>query len=256
MHQQGDANAQQKQKTVILGATGSIGAATASLLHEQGHALMLGARSQEALKALRHKLPGAHVQVVDATDSAQVDAFVQAGKDAMGGVDGLVNCVGSFALAPLHKVRDEDFARDLALNLHSAFFALRAAVRAMDPKRGGSAVLLSSAAARFGIPSHESIAAAKAGIVGLVLSAAATYAQSHIRVNAVAPGLVPSALTRQITEHEVVAKASASMHPLHKFGDAAQVARTIAFLLARDNDFITGQVWGVDGGLASVASKR
>ena len=70
------------------------------------------------------------------------------------------------------------------------------------------------------------------------------------------PGLIPSKLNRSVTEHKAVAEASANMHPLHKFGDAAQVARVIALLLAKENDFITGQVYGVDGGLASVRSKR
>ena len=246
----------QTQHVFILGATGAVGSALARQLTQAGHKTFLAARNEQQLKELAKELGGVSHAVVDATNSAQVDAAVVQAKESFGRLDGLCNCVGSFALKPLHLVTDEEFEHDLAVNLKSSFYALRAAVRAMDRGEGGSVVLLSSAAARLGIPSHESIAAAKAGVVGLMLSAAATYASAKVRVNAVAPGLIETKLTRSITGNSAMAQASANMHPLHQFGDAPQVARAIAFLLAPENDFITGQVFGVDGGLASLRSRR
>ena len=108
------------------------------------------------------------------------------------------------------------------------------------------------AAARVGLANHEAIAAAKAGIIGLVLSAAATYARQKIRFNAVAPGLVRTPLTKGLVSSELAEKASLAMHPLGRLGEPEDVARAIAWLLDPAQGWITAQVLGVDGGLADL----
>jgi NAD(P)-dependent dehydrogenase (short-subunit alcohol dehydrogenase family) len=120
---------------------------------------------------------------------------------------------------------------------------------------GGSVVLLSSAAARLGIANHEAIAAAKAGVLGLVLSAAASYASRAIRVNAVAPGLVRTPLTAPLTMDETALKRSTALHPLGRIGEPDEVASAIEWLLDPGQAWVTGQVIGVDGGLATVRSR-
>jgi len=130
---------------------------------------------------------------------------------------------------------------------------VRAAGQLMD---GGSVVLVSSAAARIGLANHEAIAAAKAGIEGLTRSAAATYASRGLRFNAVAPGLLKTGLTRRLWENESAAAASAAMHPLGRLGEPEDVAGLIAWLLDPVNTWITGQVIGVDGGLADLKTKN
>jgi NAD(P)-dependent dehydrogenase (short-subunit alcohol dehydrogenase family) len=119
-------------------------------------------------------------------------------------------------------------------------------------KQGGSIVLVSSAAARVGLANHEAIAAAKAGVIGLALSAAATYAPRGIRVNCVAPGLVRTPLTSRITENEAALKGSLAMHALGRIGEASDVASAMEWLLDPAQAWVTGQVIGVDGGLASL----
>jgi NAD(P)-dependent dehydrogenase (short-subunit alcohol dehydrogenase family) len=117
---------------------------------------------------------------------------------------------------------------------------------------GGSIVLMASAVAQRGMINHEAIAAAKAGVVGLALSAAATYARYNIRVNCVAPGLTRTPLTASLTQNELTLKASAALHPLGRIGEPEEVASAIRWFLSPENSWVTGQVLAVDGGLSTV----
>jgi len=115
---------------------------------------------------------------------------------------------------------------------------------------------MSSGAAAIGLPSHEAIAAVKAGIEGLVRSAAATYAGANVRVNAVAPGLTQTPLTRRVWENEKGAEASRAMHPLGRLGTAADIASAIVWLLDPAQTWITAQTIAVDGGLSTLKTSR
>jgi NAD(P)-dependent dehydrogenase (short-subunit alcohol dehydrogenase family) len=171
--------------------------------------------------------------------------------EQFGTLDGVSNCVGSVYLKPAHLTSPEDWQATLATNLTSAFAVVRAAGDVMR-QSGGSVVLLASAAARTGLPNHEAIAAAKGGVIGLALSAAATYSRAKIRFNVVAPGLVKTAATARITESPAGAKASLGMHPLGRFGEPDDIASAIVWLLDPAQSWVTGQVLGVDGGLADL----
>jgi NAD(P)-dependent dehydrogenase (short-subunit alcohol dehydrogenase family) len=231
----------------VLGATGGIGAALCRQLAPTSR-LLLGARSQPALEALAAEL-GAPWATVDATSGDAVDAFLQRALDTHGQLDGVVCAVGSILLKPAHLTTDDDWRRTLAQNLDAAFFTVRAAARKM--KAGGSVVLFSTAAARTGLPNHEAIAAAKAGVAGLARSAAATYAPRGLRFNVIAPGLVDTPLAAHLTGNPRAREASERLHPLGRIGTADEVARLAAFLLDPANSWITGQEIGVDGGLAT-----
>ncbi len=106
-----------------------------------------------------------------------------------------------------------------------------------------------------GLANHEAIAAAKAGVIGLALSAAATYASNHLRVNVVAPGLTETPLTSAITSNEKSRQLSEQMHALGRLGQPQDIARAIVFLLDPQNNWITGQVLAVDGGLSHIRPK-
>jgi 3-oxoacyl-[acyl-carrier protein] reductase len=237
---------------VILGAYGGMGSALARRLAARGARLMLVGRNPEKLGALASEL-GAESAIADATVSAGIEGAIAKAAETFGSVDGVANCFGSLLLKPAHVTSDDELESVLAINLKSAFAAVRGAVRAM--KAPGSVVLVSSVAARFGLVNHEAIAAAKAGIEGLAVSAAATYARRGIRINCVAPGLTATPLTARITTVEAAAKASLNMIALNRFGSADELARAIEFLLAPENSWITGQVLGVDGGMSTVWSR-
>ncbi len=241
---------------VIVGATGGIGSEVCRTLAAAGANLWLAARKPEPLADLAAELMAAHpastfaTRTLDATRSADVEGLFQ---DA-GTVAGAANLVGSILLKPAHLTTDEEFDTTVSLNLRTAFAVTRAAAKAMTPT-GGSLVLMSSVAATIGLTNHEAIAAAKAGVEGLVRSAAATYAPHGIRANAVAPGLVRTPLSARITGNEASLKASVAMHPLGRVGEPADVAAAVCWLLDPSTTWVTGQVIGVDGGLGRVRSR-
>jgi len=178
------------ERVFILGGAGGIGSALARLIVARGGRVFLAGRDESKLAALAAELGVDHAAqaTVDATDPDSVDACADAAAAALGGLTGIACCAGSLLLKPAHLTTAAEWQATLAANLTSGFGCVRAAGRLMKAE-GGSVVLVSSAAARIGLANHEAIAAAKAGIVGLVLSAAATYARQRIRFNAVAPGL-------------------------------------------------------------------
>ncbi|MCA8923358.1 MAG: SDR family oxidoreductase [Planctomycetes bacterium] len=245
-------NTTTQPSALILGATGGVGQALAELLLERGWSLLLGGRDPAKLRDLGARL-GAPTVEVDARDWEAVDAAVQDATQRFGRLDGVANLAGSLLLKPAHLTREADYREVLDVNLGSAFACVRAAARTLGgPTPVGSLVLVSSAAASVGLANHEAIAAAKAGVEGLARSAAATYAPKGLRINAVAPGLTKTPLTRRLWESERAAAASAALHPLGFLGEPAHVASAIAWLLEPEQAWVTGQVLGVDGGLASL----
>lgn len=239
---------------VIVAATSGIGTALARRLAAGGASLTLTGRDSERLEALATEL-GAYPVTLDATDFDAVDRTVSDAAARAGRLDGVVNCAGSLRLSPAHLTRADDFAATIAANLTTAFAVTRAAARVLGEGGGGSIALVSSAAARTGLPNHEAIAAAKSGVIGLTLSAAATYAPRNVRVNCVAPGLVRTPLTSRITGSPAAEKASTAMHPLGRLGQADDVASALAWLVDPENSWVTGQVLGVDGGLGTVHAR-
>lgn len=239
---------------IIFGATGGIGSALARRLSATAWRLALSARGRERLEALGNELL-AHTAAADATDAKAVENVFSAACDKLGRLDGVVNCCGLLLLKPAHLTTDEEWSHTISANLTTAFYVLRAAASRMMRTGGGSIVLMSSAVAQRGMINHEAIAAAKAGVVGLAQSAAATYARYNIRVNCVAPGLTRTPLTEPLTKNEASLKASAALHPLGRIGEPNEVASAIAWLIDPEQSWVTGQVIGVDGGLASVQAR-
>lgn len=217
-----------------------MGQAAAQGLRASGHEVVTTARDGSKIKP---------DFILDATDFDAVDdVFRQAGR-----LDGVVNFSGALLLKGAHMTSKDQYRTVVDASLTTAFATVRSAAKLM--KEGGSVVLVSSAAALAGFANHEAIAAAKAGIIGLTLSAAATYAPANLRFNAIAPGLVETPMTHFLTSSEQSRKVSEGMHALGRIGKPSDIASAVRFLLDPANDWITGQVLAVDGGLSSIRPK-
>lgn len=225
---------------LIIAASSTIGQKVTELLKQQQHQVFTTARDDHKIKP---------DFFLDATDFSAVESlFAQ-----IGILDGVVNCAGSLLLRAAHLTTEQQYVDTMQASLTTSFAVVRAAGKYMT--HGGSVVLISSAAAQIGLANHEAIAAAKAGVEGLARAAAATYAAQNLRFNVIAPGLVETHLSENLLKSELARKASESMHPLARLGQAEDIANAICFLLDKKNTWITGAVLPIDGGLAHLKSK-
>jgi 3-oxoacyl-[acyl-carrier protein] reductase len=237
-------------KILISGATGAVGSALAKQLAKEpaaGHQLLLLARDAGKLAALTQAVGG----VTQAADVLQPEGL-QAAQEFIqqhGPVDAWAHCVGSTLIKPFHQVTQEQWQQQFDTNATSAFVLLKPLIQqALEHKQPFSAVLMSSVVAHAGFAHHEAIAAAKAAVTGLAISAATSYADRNIRVNVVAPGLTRSGMTARFVSTPEAEARSAALVPTGRIAEPEEVAGVIAFLLSPTAAHITGQVVRVDGG--------
>jgi NAD(P)-dependent dehydrogenase (short-subunit alcohol dehydrogenase family) len=243
-----------KRVVLVVGAAGGIGEVLCRRLATQGVRLVLAGRNEEKLTALAAAI-GGEVLALDARNFDAVNDAVKGVVDRHGRLDGAVNLAGSIVLKPAHGTSADEWNDIIDTNLRTAFAVVRAVAPVMGRTGGGSLVLMSSAAARVGLANHDALAAAKAGVTGLALSAAATYASRGVRINVVAPGLVRTPLAARLIASETALKASEAMHALGRIGEPDDVASLIDYLLDPAHRWLTGQVFGVDGGLSTVRAR-
>jgi acetoacetyl-CoA reductase len=168
--------------------------------------------------------------------------------DVLGEMDVCVsNAAVTDTIAPAHRMTPEQWQRDIAVNLSGAFRAVQSCLAGMRERRHGRIVVISSGAARGGLPGQVAYAASKAGLLGMVKTLAAENAGRAITVNAVLPGLVATEKVRAMPA-EVLERVTASL-PAGRMGDPAEVAALVAFLASEEAGYVTGQEIGIDGGL-------
>ena len=241
---------------LVTGAAHGIGAATAVRFAAEGAAVMCadidadGAAATAA--AIRGNGGGAQALALDVSDEAAVKASLTATVESLGGLDIIFNNAGIAGGA--------DWDRTIAVNLSGVHYGLFHGAPFLAERGGGAIISTASVAGLVGLtgvaePGNEPLppgagayVAAKHGVAGLTRQYAITFGKRNVRVNAVAPGYIETAMTAPLREQEEGQRFLVSLHPLGRLGQAEEVASAVAFLASDDASFIAGIVLPVDGG--------
>jgi 3-oxoacyl-[acyl-carrier protein] reductase len=236
---------------LVTGATGGIGAAIAKTLHAQGATVALSGTRQMVLDELRDSLgTRAHAIACNLSDPAEVEKLVPSAEVAMGSIDILVNNAGITRDGLAMRMKDEDWAAVLDVNLTAAFRLARAAMRGMMKRRWGRIIGISSITGVTGNAGQSNYAAAKAGMIGMTKSLAQELASRNITVNCVAPGFIETAMTDVLDEK--VKSVFLGRIPAARFGTAAEIAAAVLYLASPEAAYTTGQTINVNGGMAMI----
>ena len=234
-------------KKLILGATGSIGSSLAKKIVADGGEVHLVGREEAALSALASELNSTFT-ICDVLEESFADKIFNDLGDTP--INGLAYCVGSIDLKPIKMTKKSDYMQSFNLNLISAIEIIRKFSDNLKQNKG-SIVLFSTVAVRRGFTNHSIVASSKGAIEGLTVSLAAEFAP-NVRVNCIAPSLTKSKISNFLLKNEKIAESIAKMHPLKRLGEGSDSSSVANFLLSDSSSWITGQIFGVDGGRSSL----
>jgi 3-oxoacyl-[acyl-carrier protein] reductase len=238
---------------LVTGASRGIGAACARRLAASGWAVGVNFRSNEVLAAdtvAAIEREGGQGLALggDVSQQSEVDEMFGHLEEAYGPVLVLVNNAGVTDDALAAQLTDDEWERVIDTNLSGAFRTSRRALRPMMRARFGRIVNVASLSAIRAIPGQANYAASKAGLIGLTMTIAVEVARRGITVNAVAPGLIETDMTRDLIDDSVHERI-----PALRVGEAPEVASCVDFLASVQASYITGAVVPIDGGLSAVA---
>lgn len=237
---------------VVTGGSRGIGRAVCLELAKGGASVVLCCAgnmtaAEETAKACEAAGGRAMALRCGVTDAGQVKALMDAALGEFGRVDILVNNAGITRDGLLLRMKSEDLDRVLSVNLKGAFYCMKLAARTMAKARWGRIINMSSIVGVHGNAGQVNYAASKAGLIGMTKSLAKELASRGVTVNAIAPGFIQTDMTAVLPEK--VREAMLSSIPLGRLGQPEEVARVAAFLAGPGGDYLTGQVFGVDGGM-------
>jgi 3-oxoacyl-[acyl-carrier protein] reductase len=235
---------------LVTGASGGLGSAIARALAAQGARLALSGSNVEKLEAFAATLGGDHVALpCNLSDAAAVDALVPQAVEALGGkLDILVNNAGITRDNLTMRMKDDEFAEVLKVNLEAAFRLVRAACKPMMKARFGRIISVTSVVGVTGNPGQANYVASKAGLIGLSKAVAQEVASRGITVNCVAPGFMTSAMTDALNEAQKAA--ILAKIPAGAMGEGADIGAAVVYLASREASYVTGQTLHVNGGMA------
>lgn len=235
---------------VITGSANGLGLATATAFAAAGaNVVVADLDATRAAQAASELGIGERASAFgcDVASAEDVDALAQHARASFGGVDVWVNNAGFARDASMRKMTEEDFDAVIAVHLKGAWLGTRAASSLMrEQGRGGSIINVSSISGKVGNPGQTNYSAAKAGIVGLTKAAAKEVGFANVRVNAVQPGIIRTAMMETIKPE--VLEARLADIPLGRFGEPEEVANVMLFLASDMSSYLTGTVLEIAGG--------
>jgi len=240
------------RRALVTGAARGIGLEIARLLAELGARVSLADRLP--LAAARESIGAAVASThsLDLRDTASCEAALAAACESLGGLDLLVNNAGIIDHRPAHEIDDDTWSRIIDTNLTGTFRICRAAHAALAAAgaagRGPAVVNLSSGVSKYATPNNAHYSVSKAGINHLTRLLALEWAGAGVRVNAVAPTVVPTDMSAGFRANQANVAVKLAQTPLGRFATTTEIAAAAAFLLAPAAAMITGQVLFVDGG--------
>jgi 3-oxoacyl-[acyl-carrier protein] reductase len=237
---------------IVTGGSRGIGAEVGARLAEDGAAVVVSGRDGDRLQhtVREWETQGRAVLgvVADAASREDCERLVSTAKQHFGRIDVLVNNAGMTHDQLLVRMTDEDWDRVMEVNLRSAFLMTRAVSKALvRQKSGGRVINIASTAGAMGNAGQVNYSAAKAGLIGFTKAAARELAHWSILVNAVAPGLIETDMTKDLSA--TAREALLAQVPLKRSGTAREVAEMVRFLAGDGATYVTGQVFHVNGGL-------
>ena len=237
------------QTAIITGGAQGLGFAIAERFIEEGARVVIGDLDGDTTEAAAKRLGGDDVAVAvrcDVTRAADVDDLVSTAVERFGGLDVMVNNAGITRDATMRKMTEEQFDQVIAVHLKGTWNGLRSAAAIMRENQRGAIVNMSSLSGKIGLAGQTNYSAAKAGIVGMTKAAAKELAHLGIRVNAIAPGLIRSAMTEAMPQH--IWDQKVAEVPMGRAGEPAEVANVALFLASDLSSYMTGTVMEVTGG--------
>ncbi len=235
------------KKALVTGATGGIGGAIASALHQAGATAAISGSKQEKLDALASQLSGAIPIVCDLSKLDTVENLIKEAEEKLGGIDILICNAGVTRDNISLRMKDEEWQQVIDVNLTASFRLTRAAMKGMLKRRAGRIIYITSVVGWTGNPGQANYCASKAGLTGMAKSFAQEVATRNITVNCIAPGFIATNMTEALTEDQ---KAKINQNiPLGRMGSAAEIAAGALFLASDEASYITGQTLHVNGGM-------
>ena len=237
------------KNALVTGASGGIGGAIATALHDAGATVGLSGTRVEPLEALAAELGDrVHVLPCNLSDPDAVDALPKQAIEAMGGLDILVNNAGITRDQIFMRMSDEEWQSVIDVNLTATMRLCRGVMRPMMKARWGRIINISSIVGATGNPGQVNYAASKAGMVGLTKSIAYEVASRGITANAVAPGFIATAMTDKLTD-EQKDKINTQI-PAARMGAPEEIAAAVLYLASNEAGYVTGTTLHVNGGMA------
>ncbi len=235
------------QTAVITGGAQGLGFAIAEQFVAEGARVVLGDLDLAATEAAAEKLGGDALAVqCNVTKADEVDALIAAAVQHFGGLDIMVNNAGITRDATMRKMTEEQFDEVIAVHVKGTWNGTKAAAAVMRENNRGAIVNMSSISGKVGLVGQTNYSAAKAGIVGLTKAAAKELAHLGVRVNAIQPGLIRSAMTEAMPQH--IWDQKLAEVPMGRAGEPAEVAKVALFLASDLSSYMTGTVLEVTGG--------